>query len=181
VVLLDDVVAGVLGAAVADGRRRRWGPRGRDRPAFVRVVDTPWLRVAAGCLAALIVVPVVLLLLLAGALVAAMADDTLGLGLVLLFGPVALAGMGALVPIVAGGVSLAHRTWSGDGSTRVPLALAGAGGALLLGSVVVTVWWWPLLLPVAASVGLFAIAVAPAPWKEPDYSEWSKATSTANS
>jgi hypothetical protein len=173
--LVDDALSGLFGAVVADAARIR---RVRRRaPRFVRVVDTPWPRVAATCVGVLVAGVAALALLLIGLLVAAMSDDTLGIGLAMIFGPVAIGGLGALLPMVTGGVALAKRAWARDGSARIELGLVGLGSLLLLVLPYLTTLWWPLGVAALPGVVLVTIASWPAPWREipPLYTEWSSA------
>lgn len=162
--LVDDALSGLFGAAVADAGRVR---RGRGRPhRFVHVVQTPWPRVAATCVGVLVAGVVALAALLIGFLVMAMRDDTLGMGLLMIFGPVAIGGLGMLFPVVAGGVVLAKRAWSRDGSVRIELGLVGVGSLLLLVLPFLMTMWWMIWVSALPGVGLVVIAVWPEPWRE---------------
>jgi hypothetical protein len=163
--LLDDAASGLLGAA-AQGRRRRRSRVGVPRP-FVRIVDTPWPKVAAAGIGVLVATAVALLVALGSVIVRAMSDDTLGLGLMLIFGPVVLAGAFAVLPIVGGLVNLAVRAWSMNGNTRIELGLVALAAIMVLAFPYLESWWWPLLLPLLAAVGVLAISIWPAPWREP--------------
>jgi hypothetical protein len=179
--LVDDALSGVFGAVVADAARVR-RPRRRPR-RFVRVVGTPWPRVAATCVGFLVAGVVALAVLLIAFLGTAMGDDTLGIGLLIILGPVAIGGLGALFPMVAGGVALANRSWAGDGSVRVELGLVGVGSLLLLVLPYLTTLWWPIGVAALPGVVLVVIALWPEPWREVPqlYIDWSSATSTADS
>lgn len=170
--LVDDALSGVFGAAAVDGARVRRVRRRSRR--FVRVVATPWPRVAAGCVGVLVSSVVALAVLLIGLLVTAMSDDTLGIGLLAIFGPVALGGLGALFPVVAGGVALANRAWARDGSVRIELGLVGLGWLLLLVLPYLTTLWWPMGMAALPGIVLVVIAIWPEPWREVPHldSEW---------
>lgn len=160
--LFDDALSGLFGAAGADAGR---GGRGR-RPRFVHVDPTPWPRVAATCVGVLVAGIVALAALLIGFLVMAMRDDTLGMGLLMIFGPVAIGGLGMLFPVVAGGVVLAKRAWSRDGSVRIELGLVGVASLLLLVLPFLMTLWWPMGVAALPGVVLVVIAVWPEPWRE---------------
>ena len=162
--LVDDALSGWLGAVVADGARARRSRRPSRR--FVRVVDTPWPRVAATCVGVLVAGVIALAVLLIGLLVMAMTDDTLGIGLLVIFGPVAVGGLGVLFPLVAGSVALANRAWACDGSVRIEIGLVGVGSLLLLVLPYLTTLWWPIGVAALPGVILVSIAIWPEPWRE---------------
>jgi hypothetical protein len=163
--VLGEVASAFIGAAAAQGRRRRLSRPSFRRP-FLRIVDTPWPRVAAVGVGVLVAGAGALLVAVAGSLVASMADDTLGLGMLLLFGPVLLAGLGAVVPVIGGLMGVANRAWSMDGNARLELGLVAIAALMLLALPYLATLWWPLLLPGLAAAGVLAIAIWPAPWRE---------------
>lgn len=164
--LVDDALSGLFGGAVVNAARVQRGRRRAPR-RFVRVVETPWPRVAAACVGALVAAALALAVLLVGFFVMALRDDTLGIGLLALFGPVAIGGLGALVPMMVGGVGLADRAWARDGSVRIELGLVGFGSLMLLVLPYVTTMWWPIGVAALPGLVLVVIAIWPEPWREP--------------
>jgi hypothetical protein len=162
---LDDVVASFATARRIgrDRQRRRRQPR-----QYVPVVETPWLRVAAMCVLVLTAALAAALVLVVVGLGALMTDDVLGLGILAMFGPFLVGGLVAMLPVVVAGAVTTRRAWTGDGSVRLELALAGVVTLAIVVFTTATVAWLPMLvlgLPAAALVG---IAVWPTPWQRAD-------------
>src|SRR5687768_3135970 len=169
------------GEAVAGawGRRRRRHMRER-----IPVVRTVWPRLGAVCVL-VNVVPVALAVLALVAIgVRLLFDDVIGLGAMVIFGPVVVGGATVLLPVLGAAAATTRRAWTFDGSVRVELAAVGASALTLVGVVLVTTRWLPLLPAMLPGAALVAIAASPHPWQRPDappQMELSMARSTVNS
>jgi hypothetical protein len=166
--LLDEVGSGLFVAAASNGRRRRLArTRATYARQFVRIVDSPWPKVAAAGMTLVAASAGALLLAGVGVLVSALTDDTLGLGFLVLLGPVLLGGALAVLPAIAGMLGVAHRAWNLDGSSRIELGFLAVAALMVLSMPILATGWWPLLVPTLAAFGVLGIVVWPAPWRQP--------------
>ncbi|HVF33655.1 MAG TPA: hypothetical protein VM933_11520 [Acidimicrobiales bacterium] len=120
---------------------------------------------AAACIAVLVAGVACVALGLLAFLALAVGDDTLGLGLLAVFGPFALAGLGAVVQVIVALSATARRAWRRDGGARVEVGLVGLAALLLLVPAYLGSAWWPLLLGVVPAVALVGLAAWPGPWR----------------